>query len=120
MLATVPSLAAGASPRCAAARAFVPRRLATVARLCGALHAASATPSPSGRYAVSLASPSWRPTGARGRPAAASPSSSSPGPNAPPAAAAQQPTLPALRAALELAVEEEDYTEAARLRDAMK
>ena len=29
-------------------------------------------------------------------------------------------TLPALRAALELAVAEEDYAEAARLRDAMK
>jgi len=67
--------------------------------------------------------PGWCSHHAHRRPAAAtaaSPSSSSPGPNAPTQQQQQQPTLPALRAALELAVAEEDYAEAARLRDAMK
>jgi protein-arginine kinase activator protein McsA len=61
----------------------------------------------------------WRPASrARrgpGAAAASKPSSSSSPSDAPPAR-----TLPALRAALELAVAEEDYAEAARLRDAMK
>ena len=67
--------------------------------------------------------PGWCSHHAHRRPAAAtaaSPSSSSPGPNAPTQQQQQPPTLPALRAALELAVAEEDYAEAARLRDAMK
>jgi len=57
----------------------------------------------------------WRPIARRRGALVAAASSSQPPSDAPSAR-----TLPALRAALELAVAEEDYAEAARLRDAMK